>query len=148
MKELTKKLKRTNNNLLKQSMRMNIIAGDSDTAFKFDPSIARLELVLLSKNVYKKLAGLKQFWQFNLPTLKFHNSDMDMVVTRIRPKKKADYDNVPCIIRVHYTSGKVDTLECAEKHHTKILTELVRKTAARRLPESEIPRITLPSELD
>lgn len=138
IKELVQALPR-NNKLLRQITRLNLIAGSPATAFRFGPSLKKLEVVIYSKNVMGHAAGLKKFWKLNLPTLKFHNDNVDFVVTRVRPTKREDFNTIPVEVRLHQQDGAVTKIACLNKDHEQILREVVESTGASLVPEEEIP---------
>ncbi|KAK6458385.1 uncharacterized protein RJT20DRAFT_31326 [Scheffersomyces xylosifermentans] len=134
--------------ILKQITRLNNIAGTTESAYKFDQSkYAKIELFLQQRNIHGPAVGLKKFWRLNLPTLKFHNDDLQFVLTRIATESKADVAACPSKIIVHGVDPK-DNLEidCAGKHSSVILQELVKATGAVGVPADEIPRIKTPQE--
>lgn len=138
IKDLVQALPR-HNKLLRQITRLNLIAGTPSTAFRFGPSLKKLEVVLYSKNIRGHGAGLKKFWKLNLPTLKFHNDNVDFVVTRVRPNKREDFDTIPLEVRLHQQDGAVTKIACRNKDHEEILREVVESTGASSVPEIEIP---------
>lgn len=129
--------------ILKQIERLNIIAGTPENAFKFNPNVKSVELFLLKAPVQGPHIGLKRFWRRNLPTLQFHNPDVDFVMTRIKVEDKADLKKVPARVVVQ-ADGEPKVLNCLEKTHEQILSELVQLTNATSVPAEEIPTITKP----
>lgn len=123
----------------KQAARLNQIAGTPQTAYKFDPKYTKIELLLIQKNVFAPAFGLRRFWRQNLPTLKFHNDDVDFVLTRIATKTKEDLVKCPTKIILHHADGSVQELDCSNKHSNKILKELVALSEAKAVPKEEIP---------
>lgn len=132
--------------ILKQIWRLNQIAGTPKTAFRFPQTVAKFELILLLKNVWGRSLGLKHFWRHNLPTLKFHNEDLSMTVTRVKAETKAEIASVPSKIVVHYTDGTKTDLSCANKRPEDILRDLVKLTNATAVPESDIPLVKVPED--
>lgn len=123
----------------KQQARLNQIAGSPSTAFKFDPKYTKVELLLIEKSVLAPAFGLRRFWRQNLPTLKFHNDNVDFVLTRIATKTKEDLAKCPTKIVLHLADGSTQELDCSNKNSSKILKELVKVTGATPVPEEEIP---------
>lgn len=132
--------------ILKQIWRLNNIAGTPKTAFRFPQTVSKLELVLLQKHVWGPPLGLKHFWRNNLPTLKFHNEDLRMAVTRVKVASKAEIAEAPTKIVVHYTDGTKKDLDCAKKKPERILRDLVKLTSATSVPESDIPLVKAPED--
>lgn len=130
--------------LLKQIARLNLIAGTPKTAFKLGPQVKKVELILLYKNIYKKGSGLKRFWRYNLPVLKFHNDNVDFVLTRVKAGNKDEVSKVPSKIIIHNTDGTKGELDCALQTHNEILKKLVKATDAVLVPQQEIPTIAVP----
>ncbi|WPK25502.1 hypothetical protein PUMCH_002819 [Australozyma saopauloensis] len=140
IKDLAQALPR-HNKLLRQITRLNIIAGTPETAFKFGPELKKLEVVIYSKNILAHGAGLKKFWKLNLPTLKFHNDDVDFVVTRVRPTKREDFDKIPLEVRLHQENGKMQKVDCTNKDNESILREVVEMMNAKLVAEKDIPTL-------
>lgn len=123
----------------RQISRLNMISGSPETAFRFNPDIRKIELYLIKDSVLGSAIGLKKFWRQNLPTLKFHNQDVDFLVTRIKTQQKEDLLKCPTKILIYYSNSNKSEIECSNKHHSDILKELVDATGAAPVPESEIP---------
>lgn len=125
--------------ILKQAARLDIISGAMPPAraYKLGDAVKKIELVMISKNVYKGDAGLKYFWRIDLPVLKFHNDDVEYVVTRVRASKE-EIPQVPCCILVHEAGGNVQKIDCRNHFHSEILDKLVAATGA-----TEIPALTI-----
>lgn len=135
--------------LLKQIYRLNLISGASTKAYKLDSSKYKtVELMLALKSVYGPAAGLKKFWRENLPALKFHNEDVNFVVTRVRPNSDSHQDicAIPNKIIVHDASGNKSEIDCKGKHASNILRKLVQLTNAEKVADSEIPRLEFPNQ--
>lgn len=125
--------------LARQVARANLISGSPQTAFRFDTSrIAKIELLLVQNIHHKPLTGLKKFWRYNLPTLKFHNDEIDFVCTRYKLDSKQDIPSVVSRIRVHNRDGKTIPIECQNQDNSQILQLLVAATEAKPVHESEI----------
>ncbi|KAK6460948.1 hypothetical protein DFJ63DRAFT_212131 [Scheffersomyces coipomensis] len=134
--------------ILKQIYRLNLIAGNPENAYKLNPEkYSKIELFLIQKNVHAQSVGLKKFWKDFLPTLKFHNDDIDFIMTRIKVNNKAEAAACPAKILVHGKDQKDNVeIDCANLHSSKILRQLVTKTGAVNIPLEEIPRIRDPNE--
>lgn len=130
----------------KQIARLNLIAGTPETAFKFDPSIRKIELFLIKQPVSGQAIGLRKFWRHNLPTLKFHNENVDFSVKHIVTETKEDIQKCPTKIIIHNEGSQVNELDCSNKHYSEILKEVVGLTKATPVPSEEIPVITRPGE--
>lgn len=130
--------------LLRQVTRLNQILGTPETAYKLPSDVSKVELVLLSKNVFGPSVGLKRFWRQNLPTLKFHNVGVDFVMTRVRVTNKADIAKVPTKIVLHTRTGEKTDLDCSAQSNEQILKNLVQLTKAEPVPPEEIPRLSMP----
>lgn len=130
--------------ILRQVARLNLVAGDSTTAYKLPSTVKKLEVLMMTKAVNRRFVGLNHFSKWTFPTLKFHNDDVDFVVTRVKPEHKEEYPQVPCALFIHKTSGDMTRIECNEMSHLRILQELVKATNALPVPELEIPHIPLP----
>lgn len=129
------------NKALKQIARINFIAGTPTTAFKLGPLTKKVELMIVHKNAWGASLGLKRFWQLNLPTLKFHNDDVEFVVTKVRATLKEEIAKAPTKIIVHDANTGSKEINCAHKDSSDILAELVKTTNATSVPEEEIPRV-------
>ncbi|KAG7192152.1 uncharacterized protein KQ657_002517 [Scheffersomyces spartinae] len=129
--------------ILKQIERLNLIAGTPENAFKFQPNVKSIELFLLKAPVQGPHIGLKRFWRQNLPTLQFHNPDVDFIMTRIKVEDKADLKKVPARVVIS-GEGESKVLNCLEKSQQQILNELVELTGATSIPIEEIPIISKP----
>lgn len=123
----------------KQAARLNQIAGTPETAYRFGPKYTKIELLLIQKSVHAPAFGLRRFWRQNLPTLKFHNDNVDFVLTRIATKTKEDLAKCPTKIILHHADGSAQELDCSNKHSNKILQELVALAEATAVPAEEIP---------
>ncbi|ODV82279.1 uncharacterized protein CANTADRAFT_31941, partial [Suhomyces tanzawaensis NRRL Y-17324] len=131
--------------ILKQIARLNKIAGTSETAYKIDLSkFAKVELYLIQKNIHGPSVGLRKFWRHNLPTLKFHNSELPFVMTRISAETPEEVAKCPAKIVVHGSNSEKFEINCANKHSSAILDELVKITGAVNVPEAEIPTLKAP----
>lgn len=124
--------------ILKQISRLNLIAGNSSNAYKLGPQVKKVELILQEKNVYGPAAGLKKFWRKHLPTLKFHNYDTDISMTRVRSKPE-EAAKVPAKIVVYDEAGQKQELDCKNLDESVILQKLVKLTQATPVPEADIP---------
>lgn len=131
--------------LSKQISRLNIIAGKPNTAFKFGSDVKKIELVLLEKNVMGPAIGLKKFWRVHLPTLKFHNDDVEFFCTRVLANSKEEIRKVPAKVIIHDSSNNTSEFDCASLDKDRILKKLVRITGATPIPQSEIPHIQHPN---
>ncbi|OBA24085.1 hypothetical protein METBIDRAFT_30437 [Metschnikowia bicuspidata var. bicuspidata NRRL YB-4993] len=100
--------------------------------------------MIMLKIAQRRSIGLNHFWKWNLPTLKFHNENIDFVVTRIQPETDEDYPKIPSAIFVHKAGDKMTRVECNGKTHEWILKNLVSATGATRVPVEDIPHIPLP----
>lgn len=129
--------------ILRQVYRLNLISGTPKTAYRLGPEVKKVELFVISKNAYGPTAGLKKFWREYLPTLKFHNDDVNFVVTRIRPETKEEIKKVPSKIVVYDANNKETTIDCLGKHSSNIFRQLKKATNATPVPESEIETIKL-----
>lgn len=138
IKEIVDSLPR-NNKLLKQITRLNQIAGLPETAYRFGNNLRKLEVVIYSKGILGHAAGLKRFWKLNLPTLKFHNDNVEFVVTRVRPTTREDFNKIPLEVRLHQEDGSVNKVDCVNKDNSVILREVVELTKAEQVPEEQIP---------
>lgn len=132
--------------ILKQITRLNNIAGTPETAFKFSPKYTKLELFLIKQNVSGSAIGLKKFWRNNLPTLKFHNEDVNFVLTRINTTTKEDIAKCPTKIVVYDNASNKHEIDCADKQVSDILAEVIKATEATQIPEKEIPVIATPQQ--
>ncbi|GEQ70031.1 hypothetical protein JCM33374_g3707 [Metschnikowia sp. JCM 33374] len=130
--------------ILRQVARLNLISGDSNTAFKLPSNVKKLEVLIMNKAVNRRMVGLNQFWKWNLPTLRFHNDNVDFVVTRIKPEVKEEYPRVPCAIFIHKKAGDVTRIECNDRSASWIVKSIVNATGAQVVPKEEIPHIPLP----
>lgn len=127
--------------LLKQIARLNLISGTPETAFKIDPTkYSKIELLLAESRGDGKSVGLRKFWKHNLPTLKFHNDDIDFVVTRVAAETKDEEALVPVKLLV-YGTAETKTFNVASEHSDNILEQLVKYTNAKSIPEEELPTI-------
>ncbi|ABN66944.2 predicted protein [Scheffersomyces stipitis CBS 6054] len=134
--------------ILKQITRLNAIAGTSESAYKFDASkYTKIELFLQQKNIHGPAVGLKKFWRQNLPTLKFHNDDIQFSLTRIQAETAAEVAACPSKIVVHSVdpASKIE-IDCKGKHSSVILNELVEATKATNVPIEEIPVLRPPQQ--
>lgn len=129
------------NKILRQIARLNLIAGSESNAYRFPSHVRKVEAVILAKNVFGANAGLMRFWKLNFPTLKFHNDDVDFVITRVRADSKEEIAQAPCQLKVHGENGVLHQLECKGLKDLEILAELVKSADATPVPASEIPRI-------
>lgn len=128
--------------ILKQIYRLNLISGTQKTAYRLGPDVKKIELFLISKNTYGPTAGLKRFWRDYLPSLKYHNDDVNFVVTRVRPETKEDIVKVPSKIVVYDANNKeTTTIDCLGKHASNIFRKLKQATNATPVPESELETI-------
>lgn len=132
--------------ILKQITRLNNIAGTPETAFKFNPKYTKLELFLIKHNVSGSAIGLKKFWRNNLPTLKFHNEDVNFVLTRITTSTKEDISKCPSKIIVYDNADKKYEIDCADRQVSDILAEVIKVTEASPVAEKEIPVIATPQQ--
>lgn len=130
--------------LAKQVSRLNLIAGTPKTAFKFGESTKKIELVLLEKNIAGPSIGLKKFWRVHLPTLKFHNDDVEFFCTRVRATTKEEIAKVPAKIIIHDTSNNKTEIDCSSHDKDRILRKLVKATGASPVPMDDIPHIQHP----
>lgn len=134
--------------ILKQITRLNNIAGTTENAFKFSSKYTKIELFLIKDNIFGQAIGLKKFWRNNLPTLKFHNEDVNFVLTRINTTTKEDLAKCPTKIVIHDNADKKYEIDCANKLVSDILKEVVQVTEATPVPSSEIPVIATPQQKD
>ncbi|KAM9935082.1 hypothetical protein OXX80_004673 [Metschnikowia pulcherrima] len=130
--------------ILRQIARLNLISGDATTAYRFPSNIKKVEIISMKKAINRRFVGLNQFRKWNLPTLKFHNDDVDFVVTRVSPVSPSEYPKVPCVVRVHKDGGEVKDIDCDGTGHGGILKKLIAATNAERVPHDENPAIPLP----
>lgn len=133
--------------ILKQIARANAIAGSPATAFRLDPKlVSRVELVLVQKVHNYASSGLKDFWRQNLPTLRFHNDDVDFVLTRYGISSKEELAKIVAKIIVHSPDGSTLQINCANVDAPGILDLVVKATNAVSVPELEIPLIETPQK--
>lgn len=126
--------------LTRQLARVNLIAGTPSTAFRIDSQrTRRIELLLVHGLHHKPLAGLRRFWRYNLPTLRFHNDDVDFVCTRFTVGSKEEIPKIVTRINLHDANGKTTPVDCRNKSNVEILDLVVKATGAVPVPESEIP---------
>lgn len=130
--------------LLKQIARLNLISGTPKTAFKLGPQVKKVEIIILHTNIYKRGAGLKKFWRQNLPVLKFHNEDVDFILTRVKAATKEEIAKVPSKIIIHKEDGSKGEIDCALQNHKEILRRLVKATDAVAVAAEDIPTIAVP----
>lgn len=140
IKDIVQALPR-HNRLMRQITRLNLISGTPATAYRFGLGLKKLEVVIYSKNILTHAAGLKKFWKLNLPTLKFHNDNVDFVVTRVRPTKREDFNTIPLEVRLHQQDGQVTKITCTSKDNETILRDVVASTGATPVPVEEIPTV-------
>lgn len=132
--------------ILKQVARLNNIAGTAETAYRFDASkVKKIELLFIHQNILGAAVGLKKFWRHNLPTLKFHNDDINFVCTRINAETKEEAEKCPTKIIIHSPDNNKTELNCSAKHSSVILQELIKATGATSVPTSEIPVVKSPA---
>lgn len=132
--------------ILKQIARLNNISGTPKTAFKLGPQVKKIELIILHKNIYKASSGLKRFWRYNLPVLKFHNDDIDFLLTRVRANTKDEIAQVPTKIVIHRADGSKGELDCAMQTHNEILKKLVQATGAAPVAPEDLHTIPVPED--
>lgn len=132
--------------ILKQIARLNNISGTPKTAFKFGPQVKKIELIILQKNIYKSSSGLKRFWRYNLPVLKFHNDNVDFLLTRVRAKTKEEIAQVPTKIVIHKDDGSKGEVDCAMQTHNEILKKLVKATDAVPVAAENLSTIATPED--
>lgn len=117
--------------ILRQIERLNLIQGTPRNAFRFNPDqVSKIELVLIQKNIHEPAIGLRKFWRENLPTLKFHNDDINFVVSRVQVKNKEEVKKCPIKIIVHQVTGDKIDINCAHLNQSRILSKLVKATNA------------------
>lgn len=121
-----------------------MIAGSSKNAYRLGENTKKIELVLLEKNIIGPRTGLKNFLKLQLPTLKFHNDNVDFFCTRVRATTKEDIAKVPTKIIIHDASSNKTEIDCHSLDENKILKKLVAATGATPVPESEIPHLQHP----
>lgn len=133
--------------VLKQIARANIISGTPATAFRLDlKKVSRLELVLVQKVHNYASTGLKNFWRQNLPTLRFHNDDIEFVMTRYGVTSKEELAQIVSKIIVHSPDGTNLQINCANVDAPGILDLVVKATNAVSIPELDIPSIETPPQ--
>lgn len=130
--------------LAKQISRINMIAGTPKNAYRFGDNTKKIEVILLEKNIIGPRTGLRKFLKLQLPTLKFHNENVDFFCTRVRATSKDDIAKVPTKIVIHDASNNKTEIDCHALDEQKILKKLIKATEATRVPESEIPHLQHP----
>lgn len=128
--------------LSRQIGRLNLIAGTPQTAFKFGPNVKKIELILLEKNIMGPNIGLKKFWRYNLPTLKFHNDEVEFFCTRVRATTKDEIAIAPAKVIIHDSSNTKIELDCKSLDNETILENIVLATRALPVAEADIPQIS------
>lgn len=127
----------------KQFARLNLIGGNSKTAFKIDSNqYPKVELLLAQSRGHGPSVGLRKFWKQNLPTLKFHNDDISFIVNRIQANDKSEEKLLPTKLVIYNANSEKHEINVANEHSSDILEKLVKFTNAQSIPESEIPFFT------
>lgn len=132
--------------VLRQVARLNKIAGTPETAFRMDPlKVRAIELVLVQKNVHQPSLGLRKFWKEHLPTLQFHNNDVNFTMTRVKTQTKEDLAKVPALVVIHKINDDKVVVNCLDRSPKDILRRVVHATGATPVPEADIPRVEPPT---
>ncbi|KAG5417985.1 MRP49 [Candida metapsilosis] len=136
-----------NPNLLKQIKRINNLRGKPENSYKFDASkYKELELFVYQQRpfVYKPANGIRYFWKESLPTLRYHNPDVQFTVTNVTVENEEDLPKLPLKLQIHGQSEENNSvIDCASKPPHQIFSELIKVTNARKLAEEEIPKLPL-----
>lgn len=130
--------------ILRQIFRLNQIAGTKENAFRIPPKYKKVELVMMSKQAYGPSIGLKHFWRNHLPTLKFHNDDVQFFTTKVKVSTKEEIAQAPSKIVIHDETGNKTEIDCMGDHHLEILKKFVAATASQPIDETEIPKVAPP----
>lgn len=117
----------------RQAQRINSINGTSQNAFIFN-GISKLELILPLTRSYGPAIGIRKFWKLHLPTIKFHNDNLQVLVKHVdaQPDELAQ---VPVKLIAHNGTNKVE-IDCKNKHYDDILTSVIEATNAKPVSEN------------
>ncbi|KAI5960744.1 MRP49 [Candida pseudojiufengensis] len=136
-----------NPNVLKQIKKVNRLRGEPKNSYKFDPTkYKEIELFIYHQRpiLYKPANGIRYFWKESLPTLRYHNPEIQFTVNNITIEQEEDLSKLPLKLKIHGINSKDDSLiECASKPPHKIFSELINLTNARQMTVDEIPKIEL-----
>lgn len=131
--------------LLKQIDRVNKLRGTPETSYKFDASkIKEVELFVYRQKpiVFQPAKGLKSFLKDSLPTLRYHNPDIQFTVTNIKAELEDELKKIPLKLNIKaHNESDSSSIECANQPPHWILSELVKRTKARQMTAEEIPLI-------
>lgn len=122
----------------KQLARFNEIANYEGSAYQF-PQVDKLELVFKNHTAYGHM-GARKFWRNNLPTVNFHNPDMGIEVKRVQCETKEQQHQCPSVLKVHFKDGNVKEIDCKDRQHADIMTELVDVAKGVAVPDEQIPK--------
>ncbi len=127
--------------------KINKLTANPETSFKFDAErFKEIELFVYGQRpiTYKPAWGLKLFWKDNLPTLRYHNPDIQFTVNNITVESESELSKLPLKLKVHGTDQSNSfEINCTDKPPSKILSELIEITKARKLTEEELPKLPL-----
>ncbi|CAK9442148.1 uncharacterized protein LODBEIA_P58910 [Lodderomyces beijingensis] len=132
--------------LRKQIAKINTLRGTPETSFKFDASkYKEFEMFIYHQTpvVYKPAHGIRSFWKKSMPTLRYHNPQIQVTVNAVVVDDEKDLVKIPLKLKIHGHKPEDNAvIDCASKSPSQILAELVELTNARRMTQDEIPLIS------
>ncbi|KAK6884758.1 hypothetical protein K4I79_004183 [Candida tropicalis] len=155
-RQLFQKAKNYKPDLLKSIQKINRIIANPENSFKLDGSkFKELELSVYhhqqqqqqqqqSKIVDKSNLGINQLIKEKLPSLKYHNPNLKFTIHNIlineeNSNKDIKIDN---LLKIHGFEDKDNlNIECSGKSGSKIFDELIQRTGAVKINESELVEI-------
>ncbi|KAI5949613.1 MRP49 [Candida jiufengensis] len=136
-----------NPNVLKQIKKVNRLRGTSKNSYKFDQSkYKEFELFIYHQRpfLYKPANGIRNFWKESLPTLRYHNPEIQFTINNITVENEEDLTKLPLNLKIHGTSKENDSvIDCISKPPHQIFSELIKLTNARQMNDEEIPKLPL-----
>lgn len=84
------------------------------------------------------------FGKITYPLLRYHNPDIQFTVNNITVESESELSKLPLKLKVHGTDQSNSfEINCTDKPPSKILSELIEITKARKLTEEELPKLPL-----
>ncbi|KAI3405134.2 MRP49 [Candida oxycetoniae] len=133
--------------ITRQIKRVNNLRGRPSSSFKFDASkFKEFEFFIYHQNpyIYKPASGILRLFETALPTLRYHNPDVQFTITKVEVNDPKELLELPLMVKIYGENPEnVQTIDCTNKPPHQILNELVELTNARKLKKEEIPFIPL-----
>lgn len=110
-------------------------------AIKIDPLKYNKVELIMPLNRYLKSRGLRHFWKTYLPTIKFHNDDINFIVTRVTtsdPNDPEQAKKVPVKIHLHNLNSPVKEINVDSVGVDAILDQFITSAEATPVDPKDI----------